>query len=117
MQPLYTLAALLAVCLVRGHCPERELERREEEANIVLTGTVEEILNVDPVHHTYSCKVSGSRERGRGFQTSPTARIEASVCGTGTVISAGAPVLPVTDHCLGHRHCANQCVDTGTAGH
>ncbi|KQK75867.1 Chain A, The Laminin-binding Domain Of Agrin Is Structurally Related To N-timp-1 [Amazona aestiva] len=38
-------------------CPERELERREEEANVVLTGTVEEIMNVDPVHHTYSCKV------------------------------------------------------------
>nr|XP_008529870.1 PREDICTED: agrin [Equus przewalskii] len=31
--------------------------RREEEANVVLTGTVEEILNVDPVQHTYSCKV------------------------------------------------------------
>ncbi|XP_008937931.1 PREDICTED: agrin-like, partial [Merops nubicus] len=28
-----------------------------EEANVVLTGTVEEIMNVDPVHHTYSCKV------------------------------------------------------------
>uniref|UniRef100_A0A8D0BR09 Agrin n=1 Tax=Salvator merianae TaxID=96440 RepID=A0A8D0BR09_SALMN len=41
-----------------GSCPpERELERREEEANIVLTGTVEEIMNVDPVHQTYSCKV------------------------------------------------------------
>lgn len=39
-------------------CPERELERREEEANVVLTGTVEEIMNVDPVHHTYSCKVT-----------------------------------------------------------
>ncbi|XP_015683082.1 agrin-like, partial [Protobothrops mucrosquamatus] len=38
-------------------CPEKELERREEEANVVLTGTVEEILNVDPVHQTYSCKV------------------------------------------------------------
>ncbi|KAM5140325.1 agrin [Mantella aurantiaca] len=59
-QALCTLAALAAVCLAgesRGHCPERELERREEEANIVLTGTVEEILNVDPVHHTYSCKI------------------------------------------------------------
>lgn len=41
-----------------GSCPERELERREEEANVVLTGTVEEIVNVDPVHQTYSCKVS-----------------------------------------------------------
>ncbi|ETE60514.1 Agrin, partial [Ophiophagus hannah] len=38
-------------------CPEKELERREEEANVVLTGTVEEIFNVDPVHQTYSCKV------------------------------------------------------------
>ncbi|XP_068096834.1 agrin isoform X5 [Hyperolius riggenbachi] len=56
---LCTLAALLAVCLgiSRGHCPERDLEKREEEANIVLTGTVEEIMNVDPVHHTYSCKI------------------------------------------------------------
>ncbi|XP_043919018.1 agrin isoform X3 [Protopterus annectens] len=41
----------------RASCPEKELERREEEANVVLTGTVEEIINVDPVHHTYSCKV------------------------------------------------------------
>uniref|UniRef100_A0A8C2YQ92 Agrin n=1 Tax=Chinchilla lanigera TaxID=34839 RepID=A0A8C2YQ92_CHILA len=41
----------------RGTCPERALERREEEANVVLTGTVEEILNVDPVQLTYSCKV------------------------------------------------------------
>ncbi|XP_077168348.1 agrin isoform X5 [Paroedura picta] len=40
-----------------GSCPERALERREEEANVVLTGTVEEIVNVDPVHQTYSCKV------------------------------------------------------------
>uniref|UniRef100_A0A673LHA0 Agrin n=1 Tax=Sinocyclocheilus rhinocerous TaxID=307959 RepID=A0A673LHA0_9TELE len=39
-----------------GHC-EKELEKREEEAYIVLTGTVEEILNMDPVHNTYSCKV------------------------------------------------------------
>ncbi|KAG8142334.1 hypothetical protein E2320_006268 [Naja naja] len=39
-------------------CPEKELERREEEANVVLTGTVEEIFNVDPVHQTYSCKNS-----------------------------------------------------------
>lgn len=48
-----------------GSCPERELERREEEANVVLTGTVEEIVNVDPVHQTYSCKVrSGASGRG-----------------------------------------------------
>lgn len=39
-------------------CPERDLEDREEEANIVLTGTVDEIINMDPVHNTYSCKVS-----------------------------------------------------------
>lgn len=45
-------------------CPERELERREEEANVVLTGTVEEIMNVDPVHHTYSCKVKVCRGEG-----------------------------------------------------
>ncbi|RMB91594.1 hypothetical protein DUI87_31823 [Hirundo rustica rustica] len=57
------LALLLALALGSGSgsgsasCPERELERREEEANVVLTGTVEEIMNVDPVHHTYSCKV------------------------------------------------------------
>uniref|UniRef100_A0A668A9S5 Agrin n=1 Tax=Myripristis murdjan TaxID=586833 RepID=A0A668A9S5_9TELE len=38
-------------------CPEKDLEKREEEANIVLTGTVEEIMNMDPVHNTYSCKV------------------------------------------------------------
>uniref|UniRef100_A0A673LJM2 Agrin n=1 Tax=Sinocyclocheilus rhinocerous TaxID=307959 RepID=A0A673LJM2_9TELE len=40
-----------------GSCSEKELEKREEEAYIVLTGTVEEILNMDPVHNTYSCKV------------------------------------------------------------
>ncbi|XP_029818263.1 agrin [Manacus vitellinus] len=53
------LLALLGLGLGLGlaTCPERELERREEEANVVLTGTVEEIMNVDPVHHTYSCKV------------------------------------------------------------
>ncbi|NXB18675.1 AGRIN protein, partial [Rhagologus leucostigma] len=55
------LLALLALGMALGlglaSCPERELERREEEANVVLTGTVEEIMNVDPVHHTYSCKV------------------------------------------------------------
>lgn len=53
------LAALLVVVWRRGAatCPEKELEDREEEANIVLTGTVDEIINVDPVHNTYSCKV------------------------------------------------------------
>uniref|UniRef100_A0A8C8JEQ2 Agrin n=1 Tax=Oncorhynchus tshawytscha TaxID=74940 RepID=A0A8C8JEQ2_ONCTS len=40
-----------------GSCPEKDLEKREEEANVVLTGTVEEIMNMDPVHNTYSCKV------------------------------------------------------------
>ncbi|XP_064586830.1 agrin isoform X4 [Zonotrichia leucophrys gambelii] len=56
---LLALLALLAPLALpaRASCPERELERREEEANVVLTGTVEEIMNVDPVHHTYSCKV------------------------------------------------------------
>ncbi|KAJ7400943.1 hypothetical protein BTVI_100560 [Pitangus sulphuratus] len=56
---LLALLALLGLGLGLGlaTCPERELERREEEANVVLTGTVEEIMNVDPVHHTYSCKV------------------------------------------------------------
>uniref|UniRef100_A0A7N4PPT9 Agrin n=1 Tax=Sarcophilus harrisii TaxID=9305 RepID=A0A7N4PPT9_SARHA len=56
---LLLLAALLGLAAGAGGgtCPERELERREEEANVVLTGTVEEILNVDPVHLTYSCKV------------------------------------------------------------
>ncbi|OXB78181.1 UNVERIFIED_CONTAM: hypothetical protein H355_007323 [Colinus virginianus] len=55
-----TLALLLVLGWALGggaNCPERELQRREEEANVVLTGTVEEIMNVDPVHHTYSCKV------------------------------------------------------------
>lgn len=41
-----------------GSCPEKDLEKREEEANVVLTGTVEEIMNMDPVHNTYTCKVS-----------------------------------------------------------
>lgn len=50
------VALLLQLCA--ASCPERELEDREEEANVVLTGTVDEIINVDPVHHTYSCKVS-----------------------------------------------------------
>lgn len=65
--PVWTLAVLVAVFLgnSKGLCPERELEKREEQANIVLTGTVEEILNVDPVHHTYSCKVKeGHRVSG-----------------------------------------------------
>ncbi|XP_077787491.1 agrin isoform X2 [Podarcis muralis] len=53
--PPLLLASWLGSC--NGSCPERELERREEEANVVLTGTVEEIVNVDPVHQTYSCKV------------------------------------------------------------
>uniref|UniRef100_A0A8D3A5N3 Agrin n=1 Tax=Scophthalmus maximus TaxID=52904 RepID=A0A8D3A5N3_SCOMX len=35
----------------------RALEDREEEARVVLTGTVDEIINMDPVHNTYSCKV------------------------------------------------------------
>ncbi|XP_006886016.1 PREDICTED: LOW QUALITY PROTEIN: agrin [Elephantulus edwardii] len=58
-RPLLLLLAVAASVLpgARGTCPERALERREEEANVVLTGTVEEILNVDPVQHTYSCKV------------------------------------------------------------
>uniref|UniRef100_A0A4W4G296 Agrin n=1 Tax=Electrophorus electricus TaxID=8005 RepID=A0A4W4G296_ELEEL len=50
------VVALLAQC-GHGSCPEKKLEEREEEANIVLTGTVEEIMNMDPVHNTYSCKV------------------------------------------------------------
>ncbi|KYO31536.1 agrin isoform C [Alligator mississippiensis] len=54
---LLALGLGLGLALGAGGCPERELERREEEANVVLTGTVEEIVNVDPVHHTYSCKV------------------------------------------------------------
>uniref|UniRef100_A0A8C6RCQ4 Agrin n=1 Tax=Nannospalax galili TaxID=1026970 RepID=A0A8C6RCQ4_NANGA len=58
-QPLLLLLVVAASTLpsAGGTCPERALERREEEANVVLTGTVEEILNVDPVQHTYSCKV------------------------------------------------------------
>lgn len=57
--PLLLLLVVAARSLpgADGTCPERALERREEEANVVLTGTVEEILNVDPVQHTYSCKV------------------------------------------------------------
>ncbi|XP_062961532.1 agrin isoform X2 [Cynocephalus volans] len=59
LRPLLLLLLVAARSLPRagGTCPERALERREEEANVVLTGTVEEILNVDPVQHTYSCKV------------------------------------------------------------
>lgn len=59
LQPLLLLlvVAVRALPSADGTCPERALERREEEANVVLTGTVEEILNVDPVQHTYSCKV------------------------------------------------------------
>lgn len=54
------LAGLLVALWQRcaASCPEKDLEEREEEANIVLTGTVEEIMNVDPVHNTYYCKVS-----------------------------------------------------------
>ncbi|KAM6929895.1 agrin isoform 2-T2 [Lycodopsis pacificus] len=53
------LAGLLVALWHRGaaSCPERKLEEREEEANVVLTGTVDEIINMDPVHNTYSCKV------------------------------------------------------------
>lgn len=54
------LAGLLVALCQRcaASCPEKDLEDREEEANIVLTGTVDEIINLDPVHNTYSCKVS-----------------------------------------------------------
>lgn len=59
---------LLLVLVLAAHaccslCPEKKLQSREEEANVVLTGTVEEIMNVDPVHNTYSCKVRRSRTR------------------------------------------------------
>lgn len=56
------LAGLIAALwqLSSASCPEKDLEDREEEANIVLTGTVDEIINMDPVHNTYSCKVSAS---------------------------------------------------------
>lgn len=50
------LVALWQRCA--ASCPEKDLEDREEEANVVLTGTVDEIINMDPVHNTYSCKVS-----------------------------------------------------------
>ncbi|XP_029689945.1 agrin isoform X9 [Takifugu rubripes] len=49
------LVALWQRCA--ASCPEKNLEDREEEANVVLTGTVDEIINMDPVHNTYSCKV------------------------------------------------------------
>lgn len=64
LQPLLLLLVVAARALpsADGTCPERALERREEEANVVLTGTVEEILNVDPVQHTYSCKVGPRRD-------------------------------------------------------
>ncbi|XP_034447566.1 agrin isoform X10 [Hippoglossus hippoglossus] len=51
------LLAGLLVALCTASCPEKELEDREEEAHVVLTGTVDEIINMDPVHNTYSCKV------------------------------------------------------------
>ncbi|XP_077465275.1 agrin isoform X7 [Stigmatopora argus] len=58
-QAALLLAGLLAALLRSGvaTCPEKNLEDREEEANVVLTGTVDEIINMDPVHNTYSCKV------------------------------------------------------------
>lgn len=59
--PPLLLAAVLLVALGQrcaSTCPEKDLEDREEEANVVLTGTVDEIINMDPVHNTYSCKVS-----------------------------------------------------------
>lgn len=57
--PFWSFAVVFVLLSQRCHgsCSERELEKREEEANVVLTGTVEEILNMDPVHNTYSCKV------------------------------------------------------------
>ncbi|XP_016135597.1 agrin isoform X1 [Sinocyclocheilus grahami] len=57
--PVWSFAVVFVILSQRCHgsCSEKELETREEEANVVLTGTVEEILNMDPVHNTYSCKV------------------------------------------------------------
>ncbi|XP_073794693.1 agrin isoform X35 [Danio rerio] len=57
--PVWSFALVFVLLIQRCHggCSEKELEKREEEANVVLTGTVEEILNMDPVHNTYSCKV------------------------------------------------------------
>ncbi|XP_014824375.1 PREDICTED: agrin-like [Poecilia mexicana] len=49
------LAPLWPPCV--ASCPEKNLEDREEEANVVLTGTVDEIFNMDPLHKTYYCKV------------------------------------------------------------
>lgn len=58
MAGLLVAGLLVALCgQCQTGCPERNLEEREEEANIVLTGTVDEIINMDPVHNTYSCKV------------------------------------------------------------
>lgn len=62
---LLPLVASWGLGSCHGSCPERELERREEEAGVVLTGTVEEIMNVDPVHQTYSCKVRSDPIRSR----------------------------------------------------
>lgn len=64
LRPCRTALLLAGLLVALWHrcaasCPEKDLEDREEEANIVLTGTVDEIINVDPVHNTYSCKVSG----------------------------------------------------------
>uniref|UniRef100_A0A8C7W7T7 Agrin n=1 Tax=Oncorhynchus mykiss TaxID=8022 RepID=A0A8C7W7T7_ONCMY len=54
--PSPVVSAIQIACKSEA-CPEKDLEKREEEANVVLTGTVEEIMNMDPVHNTYSCKV------------------------------------------------------------
>ncbi|XP_067302342.1 agrin isoform X3 [Pseudorasbora parva] len=58
-RPVWSFAFVFVLLSQRCHgsCSEKELEKREDQANIVLTGTVEEILNMDPVHNTYSCKV------------------------------------------------------------
>lgn len=76
------LAALWPLCA--ASCPEKNLEVREEEANVVLTGTVDEIINMDPVHNTYSCKVSERALRWgfRGTHLLPkTPHIEAEYAG------------------------------------
>ena len=88
LQPLLLLLVVAARALpgADGTCPERALERREEEANVVLTGTVEEILNVDPVQHTYSCKVG---PRGTPGTLSPLRTVlEAWVGGLSPAIPA-----------------------------
>ncbi|XP_042199559.1 agrin isoform X3 [Callorhinchus milii] len=55
---LHVLVLLpLAADICSSVCPERRLQSREQAANVVLTGTVEEIVNLDPVLDTYSCKV------------------------------------------------------------